>query len=127
MHFSTTFERKLRLDTGLHFLWIRSRPAFLSRRSDNGCLPPLLNTSCVWDILNICMTVLKYFGSNCFNKSVGIGSSLQVLVVMLNISFLTSSLVRGANLLNKGAFDGLGVYCSVSSKSSLTVSLLLRK
>ena len=88
---------------------------------------PVLNTTCVRDILAICMIVLKHFGNNCFKKSVGIGSSLQVLVVMLNISFLTSSLVRGANLLNKAAFGGLGVFCSVLSRSFLIVFILLRK
>ena len=34
--------------------------------------------------------------------------------------------MRGANLLNKGAFDGLGVHCTVSSKSFLIVFILLR-
>ena len=85
----------------------------------------LLKTPCVRGILTICMIVLKHFGSNCFIKSVGIGSSLQVLVAMLNISFFT--LVRGANLLNKGAFDGICVCCSVSSKSCFIVFILLRK
>ena len=87
----------------------------------------LLNTPCVRYILTICVIALKHFDRNCFNKSVGIGSSLQVLVVMLIISFLTSSSVRGANLLNIGAFDGLGVYCSVFTKSFLIVFISLRK
>ena len=120
MHFSISFERKQKLDTGLQFLWIRSRPTFLS-------MDLTMAAPCVWEMLTYCIIVLKHLGGSCFSKLVGIGSSLQDLVFMLNVSFLTSSSVRVANLLNNGAFHGLAVYFSVSSKSSLIAFILLRK
>ena len=66
-------------------------------------------------------------GSTHLRMGVGMGSSSQLLVCMLDIRLVTCSVVRGANLQKVGMSVVSGIKTGVWEKLSLILSIFVMK
>ena len=124
--FSTSLEMKVRFDIGLQFLFIRSRPSFLSRGLTMAIFHSSENSPVVRHRLTIFVMMGRQATSNCLRVLVGMMSNLQCLLFMFIITVHTSISVSGQKYTNMGISCCMGLY-GMLMKFSLIFSILDRK